>query len=90
MRIGLLFAVLALTACNREIAEPVTNEFDSSSAPEAAAGAGSDNPVTACVERGVAYFKEVGSYPTLQSEPNTGRAAKDVALERCQRTTTAF
>ena len=43
-----------------------------------------------CVRRGVGYFKEIGSYPTLQSSPNTGRLAEDVAIERCNRTTTAF
>lgn len=46
--------------------------------------------VDACVARGVAYYKEIGSYPTLQSAPNTGRRAEDVARERCERTTTAF
>jgi len=56
-------------------------------------GCGSSGPdpkVEACVSRGVAYFKEVGSYPTLKSAPNTGRRAEDVARERCNRTTTAF
>jgi hypothetical protein len=46
--------------------------------------------VEACVERGVAYFKEIGSYPTLSAAPNAGRSAEDVAIERCNRTTTAF
>jgi hypothetical protein len=46
--------------------------------------------VSACVARGVSYFKEVGSYPTLKSAPNSGRRAEDIALERCNRTTTAF
>jgi hypothetical protein len=46
--------------------------------------------VTACVARGISYFKEVGSYPTLKSAPNAGRSAEDVALERCNRTITAF
>lgn len=46
--------------------------------------------VTACVEKGIAYFKEMGSYPTLQAAPNKGRNAEDVARERCQRTPTAF
>lgn len=41
----------------------------------------------ACVARGVAYFKEIGSYPTLQS---SGESADRVARERCARTTTAF
>ena len=40
-----------------------------------------------CADRGVKYFKDVGSYPTLQS---TGELASQVALERCKRTTTAF
>lgn len=46
--------------------------------------------VEACVGRGVAYFKEMGSYPKLKSAPNSGRSAEDVARERCNRTTTAF
>ena len=46
--------------------------------------------VEACVARGGAYFKEIGSDPTLQSAPNAGRAAEDVARERCNKTTTAF
>ena len=46
--------------------------------------------IDACVRRGVEYFKEIGSYPTLLSSPNTGRPAEDVAIERCNRTTTAF
>lgn len=49
-----------------------------------------DDGVAACVKRGVAYFKEVGSYPTLKSAPNAGKLADDVALERCVRTTTAY
>jgi hypothetical protein len=57
----------------------------------AACGDGVDQEdIDACVRRGVEYFKEIGSYPTLQSSPNTGRAAEDVAIERCNRTTTAF
>jgi hypothetical protein len=46
--------------------------------------------VEACAARGVAYFKEIGSYPTLSAAPNAGRSAEDVAIERCNRTTTAF
>jgi hypothetical protein len=46
--------------------------------------------VNACVNRGIAYFKEIGSYPTLGSAPNAGRSAEDVARERCNRTSTAF
>ena len=51
---------------------------------------GPDPAVEACIGRGVAYFKEIGSYPILKSAPNTGRSADDVARERCSRTVTAF
>jgi hypothetical protein len=47
---------------------------------------GTASPIIACYRRGVAYFKEIGSYPTLSD----GRAAKLVASERCNRSTTAF
>tara|TARA_R110001599_G_C12251310_1_gene659660 strand:+ start:418 stop:765 length:348 start_codon:yes stop_codon:yes gene_type:complete len=49
-----------------------------------------DAAIEACVKRGIEYFKEIGSYPTLSSAPNKGRKAEDVARERCERTTTAF
>lgn len=49
-----------------------------------------DAEVDACVKRGLAYFKEIGSYPTLNTALNNGRLAQDVALERCVRTSTAF
>jgi hypothetical protein len=42
--------------------------------------------VSSCVEQGVAYFKEIGSYPYL----STGRDARSVAVERCSRTSGAF
>lgn len=42
--------------------------------------------IAACVERGVTYYREIGSYPTLSD----GRDARRVAEERCRRTTTAF
>jgi hypothetical protein len=53
-------------------------------------GAAHANSVEDCVKRGVAYFKEIGSYPTLTAAPNRGRRAEVVARERCMRTTTAF
>jgi hypothetical protein len=46
--------------------------------------------VDACISRGVQYFKDIDSYPTLKSEPNIGRRAEEVAAERCKRTLTAF
>ncbi|MCC2958946.1 hypothetical protein LK540_00665 [Massilia sp. IC2-278] len=77
--IGLAVVALALVGCGNK-------------APEIAADSGSNSGdnVARCTERGVAYFKEIGSYPTLTSAPNAGRAAEDVAMERCQRTLTAF
>ena len=46
--------------------------------------AGCGNPAyTNCVANGIAYFKEIGSYPTLQAWPEKGRKAKDVAKQRC-------
>lgn len=49
-----------------------------------------DSKEQACVERGISYFKEIGSYPKLATAPNKGRLAADVARERCGRTVTAF
>lgn len=46
-----------------------------------------NNEVNACISRGIAYFKEVGAYPTLTT---TGENAEVVAKERCNRTKTAF
>ncbi|NNK95216.1 MAG: hypothetical protein HKP41_12770 [Desulfobacterales bacterium] len=43
-----------------------------------------------CVSRGVKYYKDIGSYPTLAAPPNVGRSADDVAVERCGITTTAY
>lgn len=40
-----------------------------------------------CIDKGIAYFKEIGSYPKLAS---TGERAEQVAKDRCERTTTAF
>lgn len=37
--------------------------------------------VLECQRKGIAYFKEIGSYPRL----STGRDASQEALERCQR-----
>jgi len=56
----------------------------------ACGGGANEADVEACVRRGVAYFKEIGSYPTLLAPPNKGKKAEDVARERCNRTTTAF
>lgn len=44
------------------------------------------NTVVSCTKRGIDYFKEIGSWPSLSD----GRDAATVAAERCNRTTTAF
>ena len=43
-----------------------------------------------CIDRGIEYYKEIGSYPTLSSAPNAGRSAESVVSERCARSVTAF
>jgi len=53
-------------------------------------GCGNSGQVEACVVRGVAYFKEIGSHPIEWRPPATVLSAEDVARERCRRTTTAF
>lgn len=49
-------------------------------------GCREEDPVDDCTQRGVAYFKEIGSYPRL----STGEYAETEAFQRCSRTTTAF
>jgi hypothetical protein len=43
-----------------------------------------------CVQRGIAYFREIGSWPTLMAPPNRGRSAAEVVAERCNRSLMAF
>lgn len=74
-------AVVSLSGCGGEAVSTRDLDVEESSGASA---------VDECTARGVAYFKEIGSYPVLHSEPNAGRAAEDVARERCERTTTAF
>ena len=47
---------------------------------------GTDPAVLACIEKGIAYFKEIESYPRL----STGQPADEAASERCHRTDHAF
>jgi hypothetical protein len=50
-------------------------------------GSGSANSkMDECIAQGIAYFKDIGSFPNL----STGRNAVEVAKERCRRTTNAF
>lgn len=72
-----LIAVVAIFA--------MTNDKPSTSTSTSA------NPaIEACMKRGVAYYKQIGSYPTLSSAPNKGRKANDIVKYRCKRTTSAF
>lgn len=98
MRPLVLFAFMALSTCSPPQAPsddgagntggPVPNSPTTSGSLDDSTN--TIDPVAACVERGIAYFKEIGSYPKLRSAPNAGRAAEEIALQRCQRTTTAF
>lgn len=83
MRFLVLLAFIGLAACSSN------SELSNATAPVERAYAAGDG-VPSCVQRGIAYFKEIGSYPTLSSTPNRGRSADEVALERCKRTLTAF
>jgi hypothetical protein len=79
MRVVAIILAVLLTGCD-----------SSAQSPGAAAQAVSIDPASACAQRGVAYFRRIGSYPSLKSPPNEGRAAEDVALERCRRNLQAF
>jgi hypothetical protein len=85
MKKNAIYCLLLLTACSQS---PEAVSEDNSGV--AGAATASNDPVAECAKRGVAYFKEIGSFPTLSSAPNAGRDAAEVALERCRRTTTAF
>ena len=78
MRSAILIAPILLTGCGSSDAGTIDENIAAQS------------PVSACVQRGIAYFKEIGAYPALKMPPNAGRAAEVVATERCNRTTTAF
>jgi hypothetical protein len=43
-----------------------------------------------CYQRGVSYYKEIGSYPYLKSFPNVGRPADENILSMCANNPTAF
>lgn len=45
-----------------------------------------DGAEKACIERGIAYYKEIGSFPTL----STGEDAAKKVRERCARSVQAF
>ncbi|WP_128082151.1 hypothetical protein [Sphingomonas sp. Ant20] len=82
----LLITMLALAGC----AQQAQNETMEDATQVSEASTTESDSIAECGKRGVAYFKEIGSYPTLKAAPNKGRSAIDVVAERCGRTTTAF
>ncbi|EME5683561.1 TPA: hypothetical protein PVK60_000504 [Acinetobacter baumannii] len=46
-----------------------------------------DNEIRKCVQKGIAYYKEIGSYPMLKSE---NISAEDKALQKCENSSVAF
>lgn len=78
-----------LKAANEAVAVAQRN-YDKADA-EYRAVTGATGPASAttyaqCVSRGMAYFREIESWPKLSD----GRDARGVAAERCNRTTGAF
>jgi len=71
-------------------ADTAGKSASSQSVSDSTAPRSAPETVAACTAKGVAYFKEVGSYPVLHSPPDRGRAAEDVAFERCNRSLLAF
>jgi len=49
-----------------------------------------DTPLDKCVDKGVAYFQDIGSYPILKAYPEAGRNSYEVVRERCMRSLYAF
>jgi hypothetical protein len=54
------------------------------------APSGTTEEIRQCTQKGVAYFKSIGSYPALISQENLEKSAEIAALERCGRTAHAF
>ncbi len=80
-------AVLALfTVISRAINPPAERPAPPVAPPATVAVPAGPSPVEACVERGMAYFSSLGSYPKLSD----GRDAIEVARERCSRDLKAF
>lgn len=73
--LAIIVMFIALTACGTQTVEPEMMV---------------EPRIRACVNKGIAYFKDIGSYPKLYSYPDAGRRAEDVAIERCRRSTSAF
>jgi hypothetical protein len=43
-----------------------------------------------CYQRGVSYYRDIGSYPYLSSFPNKGRPADELINQMCSRNPSAF
>lgn len=50
-------------------------------------GCGNNNEYNLCVQKGIQYYKDLGSYPRLKSE---NISAEDKVRENCSRSTVAF
>ncbi|MDC4667432.1 hypothetical protein OHV74_17485 [Acinetobacter baumannii] len=48
---------------------------------------GSNDNIRECVQKGIAYYKEIGSYPMLKSE---NISAEDKALQKCENSSVEF
>jgi len=46
-----------------------------------------NNDINECVQKGIAYYKEIGSYPMLKSE---NISAEEKALKKCENSRVAF
>lgn len=78
-----------LKAANEAVAVAQRNYYEADAEYRAATGATGPSSATTyaqCVSRGIAYFREIESWPKLSD----GRDARGVATERCNRTTGAF
>ena len=64
----------------------IANMFVGNSSNKVSNKVNTGSPIIACYQRGVAYYKEIGSYPTLSD----GRSAELVVRDRCDRANTAF
>lgn len=83
MLIHILIPMVALLAAGTAHAQSTGRQPARTLLPQA-------TTVDQCVARGIAYFREIGSYPQLTAPPNRGRDAVEVANERCRRTVGAW
>ena len=90
MIIGLSGTTFAQSTTSEEYLRNWKKDFQSKDAPRKneikKVEISDEDKVSECIDRGIQYFDELGSYPTLSN----GQDARKTATERCNRTTTAF